>query len=601
MNDTARFLSRFPPFDSLDTAALGRVADAVVERTVPAGVRVLVEDGPPGDALFVVRSGAMDLLRNDRVVEVISPGEVFGHPTLLTGLPPAFTVRCREDAVVYVIPRAIALEILGSERGAAFVAETLRERLSRTVSSVRATPEARAVHVASLIRRPPVFVDPDAPISAAARRMSEELVRAVLVLSPKGLGIVTEGDLRDKVLAAGLAPDAPVSTIMSVPVRTLRGDTLAPQAAIEMMQAGINHMPVVDARGRVLGVVSSGSLMRLDALSPFALQWSLSVAKDEDEVVALANRIPQLFMTLLDAHLEARDVSRVLTVQNDAAVTRLLQLATERHGAPPVPFAWLALGSVARFETTVSSDQDNALAYADAGDPSVDAYFEKVASDVNDGLARCGWALDISDVLARSRLWRKSESEWRAVFADCLERPDHSNLVRAALTFDFRQVTGELDIVKPLVELLRGAPEHPGFLARLARTVTSVRSPLGFRQRLIGPVDLKKSGALPIENLARFYGLSNRVTASATLDRLAAVEGLGALSNEMVTSLQEAFKIIWDLRLEQHAADITEGRAPDNVVDTDRLPPLARLDLQAALRAVAAAQRQMSHYAPMGM
>jgi CBS domain-containing protein len=543
----------------------------------------------------------MDLLRNDRVVEVISHGEVFGHPTLLTGLPPAFTVRCREEAVVYVIPRAIALEILGRERGAAFVAKTLRERLSRTVSSVRATPEARAVHVASLIRRPPVFVDPDAPISAAAKRMSEELVRAVLVLSPKGLGIVTEGDLRDKVLAAGLAPDAPVSTIMSVPVRTLRGDTLAPQAAIEMMQAGINHMPVVDARGRVLGVVSSGSLMRLDALSPFALQWSLSVAKDEDEVVALANRVPQLFLTLLDAHLEARDVSRVLTVQNDAAVTRLLQLAIERYGTPPVPYAWLALGSVARFETTVTSDQDNALAYADTDDPSVDAYFEKVASDVNDGLARCGCALDISDVLARNKLWRKSESEWRAVFADCLERPDHSNLVRAALTFDFRQVTGELDIVKPLVELLRGAPEHPGFLARLARTVTSVRSPLGFRQRLIGPVDLKKSGALPIENLARFYGLSNRVTASATLDRLAAVEGLGALSNEMVTSLQEALTIIWDLRLEQHAADITGGRAPHNVVDTDRLPPLARLDLQAALRAVAAAQKQLSHYAPMGM
>ena len=601
VNDTAHFLSRFPPFDSLDKAALERVADAVVERQVPAGVRVIVEDGPPGDALFVVHSGSMELLRGDRVVDVMTQGEVFGHPTLLTGQPPAFSVRCREDAVLYVIPRAVALGILGSERGAAFVAETLRERLSRTVRSVRPAHEVRAVHVASLIRRPPVFVDPDAPISAAAKRMSEELVRAVLVLSPQGLGIVTEGDLRDKVLAAGLARDAPVSEIMSVPVRTIRGDTLAPEAAIEMMRAGINHMPVVDARGKVLGVVSSGSLMRLDALSPFALQWSLSVAKDEDEVVALAGRIPELFLTLLDASVGARDISRVLTVQNDAAVTRLLQLSIERHGTPPVPYAWLALGSVARAETTVASDQDNALAYADSDDPSVDAYFEEVASEVNNGLARCGWTLDISDVLARNKLWRKSESEWRIVFADCLQHPDRSNLVRAALTFDFRQVTGELEIVKPLAELLREAPDHPGFLARLARTVTNVRSPLGFRQRLIGPVDLKKSGALPIENLARFYGLSNGVTVSSTLDRLAAVEGLGALTSATVKSLQEAFTIIWDLRLQQHAETIAEGRAPDNVVDTDRLPPLARLDLQAALRAVAAAQRQLSHFAPMGM
>jgi len=187
------------------------------------------------------------------------------------------------------------------------------------------------------------------------------------------------------------------------------------------------------------------------------------------------------------------------------------------------------------------------------------------------------------------------------VFADCLEHPGHSNLVRAAITFDFRQVSGELDIVKPLVDVLRRAPEHPGFLARLARTATDARSPLGFRQRLIGPIDLKKSALLPIENLARFYALSNRVAVSATLDRLAAIEGLEALTSETAESLQEAFTIISDVRLEHHATDIAEGRAPDNVVDTDRLPPLARLDLQAALRAVAAAQRQMSRYVPLGM
>ncbi len=334
-----------------------------------------------------------------------------------------------------------------------------------------------------------------------------------------------------------------------------------------------------------------------------ALAWSISEAGTVTEVVTLAQRVPEVFLTLLDANLEAHDISRVITVQNDTVVTRLLQLAMERHGPPPVRFAWLALGSVARWETTLASDQDNALAYADTDDPDVDSYFEKVAIEVNDGLAHCGYALDASDVLARNRLWRKPVSQWTAVFTDCLEHPDRSNLVRAALTFDFRQVTGELDIVRPLVEVLRQAPERPGFLARLARTVTDVRSPLGFRQRLIGPVDLKKSAALPLENLARFYALSNRVTVPGTLDRLAAIESLGVLTGETAKALQEAFdRSISNVRLlEHHAAAIAEGRTPDNVVDTDRLPPLARLDLQAALRAVAAAQRAMSHYVPLGM
>jgi len=601
LKQASRFLSQFPPFDELDAVQLERVAEAVTERAVTRGTSVLVEDGPPGESLFVVHSGSMELLRSEQVVDVVTPGEVFGHPTLLTGKPPAFTVRCREDAVLYVIPRDVALDVLSSESGVAFVAQTLGDRLRRAVRTARAARETRAVHVSSLIRRPPVFVEPGASIRDAAKLMSEELVRSVLVLTPGGLGIVTEGDLRDRVVAAGLSPDAPVSSIMTTPARTMRGDRLAPEAAVEMLNAGINHMPVVDARGEVLGVISSGSLMMLDALSPFALAWSMSKAGTEEEVVTLARRVPELFLSLLDASLEASDISRILTVQNDTAVTRLLKLAIERHGPPPVPYAWLALGGVARSETTLASDQDNALAYADPDDPAVDAYFERVASQVNEGLARCGCGFDASEVLARNRLWRKSLSQWTEVFADCLAHPGDSNLVRAVIAFDFRQVIGDLDAVSPLVEVLRRAPEHPGFIARLARTVTSIRSPLGFRQRLIGPVDVKKSAALPIENLARFHGLLNRVTVSGTLDRLAAVEGLGALSVETATSLQEAFVIIWNFRLRHHATAIEEGRTPDNIVDTDRLAPLARLDLQAALRAVAAAQRPLSIYIRQGM
>ena len=580
---------------------LEAVAEVASEQPAYAGMRVLVQDGPPGEALYVVHSGSMELLRDDEVVDAVMPGDVFGLPTLLTGRPPAFTVRCREEGEVFVIPRNTAVRLLASERGVSFVAQTLRDRLSHAAQSLRVPKATRTAHVASLVRRPPVFVDPDTTIGATAKTMSDEHVRAVLVLSPRGLGIVTEGDLRDKVLAAGRSADAPVSSIVSSPVRTIRGDRLAAEAAIEMMEAGVHHMPVVDERGKVLGMMSAGTLMQLDALSPFALAWALSTAGSELEVVKIAERVPELFVALLDANVRAQDVSRVLTVQNDATVTRLLQLSMARHGPAPVPYAWLALGSVARSETNIASDQDNALAYDDCDDPLVDAYFEAVATDVNEWLARCGCTLDVSDVMARNKLWRKSKSHWMAVFADCLEHPGQSNLVRAALTFDFRKVAGDLDIVGPLVDLLREAPEHPGFLVRLARTVTAIKSPLGFRQRLIGPVDLKKSAALPIENLARFYALSNRVTVSATLDRLAAIEGLGALTTETAKVLQEAYVIIWDVRLRHHAEAIAESRNLDNVVDTDRLAPLARLDLQAALRAVAAAQRQLSHYVPLGM
>ena len=113
----------------------------------------------------------------------------------------------------------------------------------------------------------------------------------------------------------------------------------------------------------------------------------------------------------------------MLSLSYDAVTTRLLDFALARHGPAPRAWAWLALGSVARRELTLASDQDNALAYADPADPEVDAYFERLAQDVNAGLVRAGFGADTSGVLASNTQWRMSESLWVRTFQDCLERP----------------------------------------------------------------------------------------------------------------------------------------------------------------------------------
>ena len=84
---------------------------------MPAGEAVLVESGPPGTELFVVREGTFELVHKQAVVDILTGGQVFGHPTLLTGLAPEFTVRAREDSPLYCIPKDVALELLSAARG----------------------------------------------------------------------------------------------------------------------------------------------------------------------------------------------------------------------------------------------------------------------------------------------------------------------------------------------------------------------------------------------------------------------------------------------------------------------------------------------------
>jgi CBS domain-containing protein len=130
---------------------------------------------------------------------------------------------------------------------------------------------------------------------------------------------------------------------------------------------------------------------------------------------------------------------------------------------------------------------------------------------------------------------------------------------------------------------------------------TDFKPPLGRRGSLASTVDLKRGGAIPIANLARFFALSNGITISSTISRLAAVEEAGTLDAETVVSLREAFEIIMDVRLEHHARQLTDDATPDNVVDPATLPPLARAQLREAFRAIAAAQKKLSVYVPLGL
>ncbi len=599
IKERGRFLADLEPFNGLSKLELDRVARSIVERVAEVGEAVLVESGVPGTELYVVREGTLELVHKDAVVALVTSGEVFGHPTLLTGLPPEFTTRARSRSVLYCIPKDVAIALLSHPEGLMWLAGNQRERLIQAARTMRALPDVRNRPVTSLVRSSPLFCEPDTPIREAARMLAEAGRSALLVRLREGLGIVTDVDFRDKVVLSGVSREAPVSTIMTTPVHTIGAQVLAPEASIAMMASGVNHLPVLDAEGQVVGILSASNLMTLDARSPFALRRSLQTAATQDDMVKAAADVPHVFVDLLDAHLDAAALMRVITVLSDAMTSRLLEIAVDHHGRPPLPFAWLAFGSSARSELTLASDQDNGLAYADTDDPAVDEYFRLVAEEVNEGLRRCGFAQDPHGVLARYRQWRMTLSAWKAVFSDCLEGKDIERLARASVAFDFRQVAGELYIDLELTEIMREAPAHKSFMRGLAQLGTRIRAPLGFRQRLEGSIDIKKHGLVPIQNLARYYAFARGITAHSTVERLIAVRESDGEETMAERSLRESYLSMAHLQLRHHANAIRGGRPLDNIIDTTTLRPLTKATLQEAMREVVAVQSRFPRLAAL--
>ena len=588
----ASFLAGREPFVGLSREDLARVAASVVERVVPSGEVVLVESGLPGTELYVIREGAFELAYKQAVVAVLSSGEVFGHPTLLTGLAPEFSTRARQESLLYCIPGDVALDVLTRPGGVRFVAASLRERLLDAARTMRSLPDDVTRPVTSLVRSAPVFCDANTSVRDAARLMAAEKRSALLVRTAEGLGIVTDLDLRDKVVGDGLSREAPVSAVMTTPVKTVSAGVLAPEAAIEMMAAGVNHLPVVDADGSVVGILSASSLMTLDARSPFALRRTIHDARTMDDVVKAAADVPQLFVDLMASHVDGPSVTRILTLLHDAMTQRCLELAIEQRGEPPVPYAWLAFGSAARSELNLVSDQDNGLAYADTDDPSADDVFRLLAEDVNEGLRRCGFALDPHGTVARNWQWRLPLSKWRAVFLRSLEGKDLNRLARASVSFDFRQIAGDLAVARALTDVIREAPRHRSFMSGLAGLGEKNPSALTLFQRLPAIIDIKKEALQPIQNLARYHAVARGITAHTTLERLVAIHEAGGLTAESEQLLREAFMSMLYLQLRHHANAIRAGRRPDNIIDTATLRPLTRVALHEALREVDAAPKR---------
>src|SRR5947209_9565980 len=244
MENFYTLLARHPPFDGIDPDEVRAALGGAQEHAFATGDTALVEDGTPAHGLWVILDGSMDIVHEGEVMQVLEPGECFGHPSLLTGMAPAFTVRARERSRCLLFSAEASRRLLGTVAGATYVAASMRKRLTTAGHTVHALRDVGTTPV-SAIMRAATFCDPDEPLREAARRLGDGATSALLVQLVDGeLGIVTDADVRAWVTGDGVALDAPVRTVARTPVPAVPAAQLAVEAAVDMVAAGAEHLAV---------------------------------------------------------------------------------------------------------------------------------------------------------------------------------------------------------------------------------------------------------------------------------------------------------------------------------------------------------------------
>lgn len=562
-----------------------------------SGEIVLTESEMP-ERMGWLLSGGVDLVDPDAVWHLpLRPHELFGAGA---------TALEHDDALHAVATAPSEVLFLGVDRLRELV--QANPRLLPLLPAVprlpRARPRAAAAQsgnimtqpIASLIKRAPVSIDRAQSIREAARRMAEAKVSSILLTQDEQLfGLVTDRDLRSRVLAAGLGTERPVADIATLAPLTLQTHDSVFDAMVLMARQNVHHAPILDG-SRLVGMVTATDLTLYH--SPSAVYLTSDIYKQPDlaGLVACSARVKDLQSSLAKAETSAYSTGHIITSVTDAFTVRLIQLAERQLGPAPVPYVWVAAGSQARMEQAARTDQDNCLVLSDDYRPEQHGeYFRAFSKFVCDGLDACGYVHCPGEIMAMTDKWRQPKSRWQQYFTQWINKPEPMALMLTSVFFDLRAVHGETELLDGLrQEVLGRTRGHTLFLAHMVSNALKQRPPLGLFGQITTSrggehprsVDLKHGGVVPIVDLARIYALAGGLAPVNTQDRLEVAAQSGEVSPQAARDLVDALEFIAGLRIDHQTRQIADGQAPDNHLKLEELSSFERGTLRDAFGVV---------------
>ena len=599
-----QFLEQRNPFNYLSQELLDELPKDIEIRYLRRGSAFPPKEG----YMYIVRSGAVEVYDDEgELCEKIGEGDVYSVTCQLVNLSQCERGEAVEDSLLYLIS-CDRLKTLCRDSQAfnEHFSSSVKERLKAAVTTIQESDDptvaAMMVEVGSLIRKTPITVESGMTIRETASLMSNKDVSSVMVMKDQQLvGLVTDRDLRKRCVAIGLTGSEPIDQIMTPDPETIEANTLTVQALMTMTRKRFHHLPVT-RDGKLIGMITATDLANHQSANSAYLAADVRKAKTVADLVDVSSRLPNLHRRLANASVTARHIGEAVSCLTDAITGRLLEMAEETFGPPPVPYVWMAGGSQARHEQSSHSDQDNALLLSNDYRPEHDAYFAAMAKFVSDGLHQCGFVYCPGDAMATNSEWRQPLKVWMSYFDRWIESPQPKSVMLSNIFFDLRPVTGSLELFVPLQRnILKKSQENRIFLAYMMANAMNHRPPLGFFRQFVlerggehdDTLDLKHRGIVPITDIARILALSLGKEPVNTVDRLRACAGTEALSQDMAENLEDALEFIASLRIQHQADQIRRGQEPDNYVPPDKLSELEREHLKHAFKVIQTIQETM--------
>ena len=609
----AFFLKDHPPFSYLEMEELTAVAERMAVRFCEKDEKLFSENESGQEYGFILRKGNIKLTKSDAgdhyLLDQCEPGDIVGVRSIITGNPYLMTATCVEESLVYLIKKQDFLRLLkrhhtfsmyfasGYAAGQAVVRDT-----TRNVTPVKTQTIEPTIDYTKNV----VNCSKETSIHEAAKLMKKAGVGSLPIVDKRNLpiGILTDTDLRNKVLAENRSADEPVSSVMSSPVKTIRKSFTLSEVQIRMIRSGVHHMVVTENgtdKSPVVGLISDHDLMVSLENHPAALIKAIKYSNEPREWKSIRDKTENLVGKYLEQELSVSLITSLVTAINDAIIEKAIELAiNEIPDAATIDFCWIGLGSEGREEQLLRTDQDNAIIFQDSTDnEETKKILLKVAIRVNEILKYCGFEDCPAEIMARNPKYCESLNQWKSYFEQWILEPEPEALMQATIFFDFRGVVGDKNLASELEEFLFSRIKKESiFLNHLARNALQNPPPIGFFKNFLveksgahrNEFDIKKRAMMPLSDAARVLALEAGIrSVQNTRERWEMVSEADPKNKEIYREAVQAYEIFMKIRTQSGLNNNDSGR----FIDLDALTRLEKSMMKKAFRPIRDIQEMM--------
>jgi len=441
--EVAQFINKQAPFSMLQDSACSYFVNHLdsIYLTRENQTQWLNSEQPK---LFLIRSGLYDLVdaQGDTVTR-LTQGDYFGYPSLLTGDLIQNSLEVQKEGIVYMLDQT-DFDYLRREYKA-FEQYFVRAHANRLLSShYKSNNDSWSERkISEIMTRKAITLPPDASIRNSAKKMQEHGVSSMMITENSHLvGVVTDRDLRNRVLADEVDPAQAINSIMTNKPKFIFENNRVFSALHLMLKHNIHHLPVLDENHKPLGMITSTDLLRQQKSDPVQLIGRIYKAHNVADLKRYAKEIPELLKGFSNNIDDISLIGKLLSGLTDALTSRLIFLFQQHHGAAPTSFSFICFGSQAREEQTLHSDQDNGLLLPDGLNDEQHAYFKQMGEFVCENLVECGIRRCPGNIMASSDACRMSVSDWRAKFLKWITSPTPQAMLNCKIFFDLRFIEG---------------------------------------------------------------------------------------------------------------------------------------------------------------